>query len=67
MRRILALALLLTIASCTYNATISKKLAVASVATYSSDAEIAAWNCKVCSMFPLTKVRIIKLFRCNLS
>lgn len=64
MKRILALALLFAVASCTYNATISKKLAVASVATYATDAEIAAWNCQVCSMFPLTKV-MLGLVRSN--
>lgn len=57
--KILILCLLVVIGSCTYNATIAKKLAIASAAAYASDAEILNWGCKVCAGFPLTKVNII--------
>lgn len=59
--KILILCLLVVFASCAYNATIGKKLAIASAAAYASDAEILNWGCKVCSDFPLVKVIIIKL------
>lgn len=54
--RVLILCLLVAIGSCTYNATIAKKLAVASAAAYASDAEISQWTCSACWQFPLTKV-----------
>ncbi len=57
--KILILCLLVVLGSCTYNATIAKKLAIASAAAYASDAEILNWGCKVCAGFPLTKVYII--------
>lgn len=62
--KILILCLLVVLSSCAYNATIGKKLAIASAAAYASDAEILNWGCKVCSGFPLTKVNFIS-FRHN--
>lgn len=64
--KILILCLLVVFASCNYNTTLAKKLAIASAAAYATDAEIAKWSCKVCAGFPLIKVRI-ELFRLKLS
>lgn len=56
MQKILVFCFLIVFASCAYNATIAKKLAIASAAAYATDAEISSWNCKVCAGFPLVKV-----------
>lgn len=61
--KVVIISLLVVLGSAVYNQTISKRLLVASAATYASDQEISAWNCKVCEMFPLVKVI---LFLCRL-
>ncbi len=57
--KIVVLCLLVVAASCTYNATLAKKLAIASGAAFATDAEIAQWSCKVCSGLPLVRVNNI--------
>lgn len=59
--RVLILCLLVVFGSCAYNATIAKKLLIASAATYATDAQISKWTCKVCANFPLTKVIVLSL------
>lgn len=54
--KIIILCLLVAAASCTYNATLAKKLSIASGAAFATDAEISQWSCKVCSGFPLVRV-----------
>lgn len=54
--KIYILCLLVALVACNYNATIGKKLAIASAAAYASDPEITQWSCKVCQGFPLVKV-----------
>jgi hypothetical protein len=58
--KVLLLCILMTIGSCVYNATLGKKLAIASAIAFASDAEIAQWTCKLCSSLPMIRVRVGK-------